>query len=63
MTVAEWGQVRVSGLHYAVAGTEILKGVDATVPAGHITSVVGPSGARKSTLLRAINRLIEPTAG
>lgn len=63
MTGSERGQVRVSGLHYAEAGTEILKGVDATVPAGHITSVVGPSGAGKSTLLRAINRLIEPTAG
>lgn len=56
-------KVQISGLHYAVAGTEILKGVDATFPAGRITCVVGPSGAGKSTLLRAINRLIEPTAG
>ena len=56
-------KVRVSSLRYAVAGTEILKGVNTTVPAGRITSVVGPSGAGKSTLLRAINRLIEPTAG
>lgn len=63
MTGSGRGKVRVSGLRYAVAGTEILKGVDATFPTGCITSVVGPSGAGKSTLLRAINRLIEPTAG
>ena len=42
---------------------EILKGIDADVPRGSITAVVGPSGSGKSTLLRTINRLIEPTAG
>lgn len=56
-------KIRVSGLRYAVGGTEILKGVDAQIPDGAITAVVGPSGAGKSTLLRAVNRLIEPTAG
>jgi ABC-type methionine transport system ATPase subunit len=33
------------------------------MPAGSVTAVVGPSGVGKSTLLRAINRLIEPTEG
>ncbi|MEJ7843714.1 MAG: phosphate ABC transporter ATP-binding protein [Rubrobacter sp.] len=56
-------KIRVSGLRYAVGGTEILKGVDVQIPDGAITAVVGPSGAGKSTLLRAVNRLIEPTAG
>jgi UDP-glucose/iron transport system ATP-binding protein len=42
---------------------EILKGIDADVPQGSITAVVGPSGSGKSTLLRTMNRLIEPTAG
>ncbi len=56
-------KIRVSGLRYAVGGTEILKGVDAQIPDGAITAVVGPSGAGKSTLLRAVNRLIEPSAG
>ena len=41
----------------------MLKGIDADVPRGSITAVVGPSGSGKSTLLRTINRLIEPTAG
>ena len=56
-------KIEASGLGYAVAGAEILKGVDIEVPDGGITAVVGPSGAGKSTLLRAINRLIEPSSG
>jgi ABC-type multidrug transport system fused ATPase/permease subunit len=40
-----------------------LRDVNADIPGGSITAVVGPSGAGRSTLLRAINRLIEPTAG
>jgi ABC-type methionine transport system ATPase subunit len=55
--------IEISGLGYAVGGTEILKDVDILIRDGEITAVVGPSGAGKSTLLRAINRLIEPTAG
>lgn len=30
---------------------------------GGITAVIGPSGTGKSTLLRCINRLVDPTAG
>jgi ABC-type multidrug transport system ATPase subunit len=55
--------IEISGLGYAVGGTEILKGVDARMPGGEITAVVGPSGAGKSTLLRAVNRLVEPSSG
>jgi ABC-type proline/glycine betaine transport system ATPase subunit len=40
-----------------------LRDANADVPGGSITAVVGPSGVGKSTLLRAISRLIEPTAG
>ena len=42
---------------------EILRGVTFAVQAGEVFSVVGPSRAGKSTLLRTINRLLEPTAG
>ena len=56
-------RIRVSDLHFAVGGVEILRGIDAAMPGERITSIVGPSGAGKSTLLRAINRLVEPTAG
>src|SRR5215218_6205594 len=56
-------KVKISNLRYTAGGVEILKGVNAGVPEGSITSIVGPSGAGKSTLLRTINRLVEPTAG
>ncbi len=56
-------KVKISNLRYTAGGVEILKGVNAGVPEGSITSIVGPSGAGKSTLLRCINRLVEPTAG
>jgi putative ABC transport system ATP-binding protein len=56
-------KVEISNLWYTAGGAAILKGVNAGVPEGRITSIVGPSGAGKSTLLRVINRLVEPTSG
>lgn len=44
-------------------GVPILKGVDLDIAADGITAIIGPSGTGKSTLLRCINRLIDPTAG
>jgi putative ABC transport system ATP-binding protein len=41
----------------------VLHDIDLTVPAGRITAVVGPSGSGKSSLLRLLNRLDDPTAG
>ncbi len=59
----DWPKIEVRGLRYGAGGTEILAGIDASMPDGEVTAVVGPSGAGKSTLLRAINRLIEPSSG
>ena len=44
-------------------GTQALVDVSLEVPAGQFVSVIGLSGAGKSTFLRCINRLIEPTSG
>src|SRR2546428_419580 len=41
----------------------ILKDVSFTVERGHALTLVGPSGSGKSSLLRCLNRLEEPTAG
>ena len=42
---------------------EVLKGIDLTVYEGEVVCVIGPSGGGKSTFLRCINRLEEPTGG
>lgn len=45
-------------------GTNVgLAGVDADIPAGRITCIMGLSGSGKSTLVRHLNRLIDPSAG
>ncbi len=40
-----------------------LAGVDAVVPTGRITCIMGLSGSGKSTLVRHLNRLIDPSHG
>lgn len=44
-------------------GTTVLDGVSAAFAPGRCTAVAGPSGAGKSTVLRLLDRLLEPTSG
>lgn len=44
-------------------GLPVLKGIDLRIEGMGLTSVIGPSGTGKSTLLRCVNRLIDPTGG
>ena len=44
-------------------GVQALTDVSFTVPKGQFLAVIGLSGSGKSTMLRCINRLIEPTSG
>ena len=44
-------------------GVPVLRDVSIIFPDRGITAVIGPSGTGKSTLIRCINRLVEPTAG
>src|SRR5438034_6866895 len=45
------------------AGQPVLRDVSLTVEARGMTAIIGPSGTGKSTLIRCINRLIDPTSG
>ena len=56
--------LRITGLvkEYR-AGQPVLKGIDLHVQGQGLTAIIGPSGTGKSTLLRCINRLIDPTRG
>src|SRR5262245_49885534 len=45
------------------AGEPVLHDVSLTVEGRGLTAIIGPSGTGKSTLVRCINRLVEPTSG
>jgi phosphonate transport system ATP-binding protein len=41
----------------------VLSGIDLVLPGSGLTAIIGPSGTGKSTLIRCINRLVQPTSG
>ena len=46
-----------------VAGKPVLNAINLAFDGAALTAIIGPSGTGKSTLIRCINRLVEPTAG
>ncbi|KPF72567.1 phosphonate ABC transporter ATP-binding protein [Bosea sp. AAP35] len=44
-------------------GDLALEAVTLSVPAGQVVGLIGPSGAGKSSLIRCVNRLVEPSEG
>ena len=55
------GVIDIRGLRVSYGRTEVIKGVDLTIPAGEVLAIVGPSGCGKTTLLRCLNRLTAPS--
>ena len=64
MTASNDRSIQIRGLTKEYKkGVPVLKGIDLDIQGDGITAIIGPSGTGKSTLIRCINRLIDPTSG
>lgn len=55
--------IKIENLHKSFGDLKVLRGVNLTIAEGEVVVILGASGGGKSTLLRCINRLEEPTSG
>jgi ABC-type polar amino acid transport system ATPase subunit len=55
--------LRVTDLHKTFGHLEVLRGIDLAVHRGEVVVIFGRSGSGKSTMLRCVNFLEEPTEG
>ncbi len=63
-TAAERGEIRFDNVSLAYKDDDfVLKDLDFTIPPGQKVALVGPTGAGKSSIIRALCRLYEVTSG
>lgn len=55
--------LEIRGLHVRYGAIHALQGIDLTVEAGQVVTLIGANGAGKSTTLRTISGLVRPSAG
>jgi len=55
--------LEVTGLEKQFLNCQALRGVDMSIPAGQIVGLLGPNASGKTTLLKVIAGLLQPTAG
>ncbi len=55
--------LKTNNLHKNFGKLEVLKGITTEIQQGEVVAVIGASGSGKSTFLRCLNLLEEPTSG
>lgn len=55
--------LKVNDLHKSFGQLEVLKGITTEIKKGEVVAIIGASGSGKSTFLRCLNLLEEPTKG
>ncbi len=55
--------VEIGDLHFAYDKRDVLKGINMTFPKGKLIAIMGLSGCGKTTLLRHIGGVLQPTKG
>ncbi|MEO8698353.1 MAG: ABC transporter ATP-binding protein, partial [Acidimicrobiales bacterium] len=60
---SEHHTLSAEGLTLAYDKVEVARDLSVAIPAGRITCIVGANACGKSTLLRALARLLKPKAG
>ena len=63
MTTDKEVLIKVEGLEKKFDNLEVLKGIDLEIDKGDVIVIIGASGSGKSTFLRCLNLLEEPTGG
>lgn len=55
--------VEIRDLHFQRGANKIFRGINMDIPKGQITTIMGPSGTGKTTLLKLIGGQLKPSAG
>ena len=55
--------ITISGLRKSFDALRVLDGIDAVIPEGRVTGIVGPNAAGKTTLIKSILGLTRADAG
>jgi osmoprotectant transport system ATP-binding protein len=55
--------IQFDGVQFRRGGSEVLRGITLGVERGETVALVGRSGAGKSTVLKLINRMLDPSSG
>lgn len=63
MTIKRGTRLEASGVSLGYGERSVAEGLTMAVPEGKVTAIIGPNACGKSTLLRALARLLQPKVG